>query len=81
MHNSMPTNSKGITVSYNSDTGNLEVYAYAGAGEPIFKTVEPDFKRAMDISDAIHEAFKQGWALGRLNLQSQVEAFMDQKNV
>jgi len=65
-------------MKYNSETG--ELVCFAPAGEEVLRTVEPDFAKAKAISDAIHNAYRKGDILGRLEMQRKLEQCMDEFN-
>lgn len=68
----------GRVMKHNGETG--ELICYAPSGEEVLRMVEPDFKKAYDISGAVQTAYRKGWILGRLELQRSIERHMDDLN-
>ncbi len=62
------------------DGQTCEMTCYAPADEEVLTITEPDVEKAHAISGAIQEAYKNGWRLGRLSLQLEIERLMDEKN-
>lgn len=65
-------------MKHNGETG--ELVCYAPAGEEVLRTVESDFSKAHDISNAVQAAYRKGRILGRLELQRSIERHMDDMN-
>ena len=69
---------EGSVMTYNSETG--ELVCFSPPGEEVLRVIEPDFKKAHSISEAIQKSYNKGSLLGRLRMQGSIERHMDDLN-
>ena len=65
-------------MKHNAEDG--ELVCYAPSGEEVLRIIELDFKKAIDIGNAVQAAYRKGRILGRLEMQRSIERHMDDLN-
>ena len=66
-------------IKHNAEDG--ELVCYVPSGEEVLRIIELDFKKAIDIGNAVQAAYRKGRILGRLEMQRSIERHMDDLNV